>query len=70
MLWCCMLSVDVTTGWMLLYQAGRRATRTVFLTAVAAQRGGTQHVVKELSETGSTSVALKRNHVSLIIRLL
>lgn len=33
--------------------------RTVFLTAVAAEHSGTQHVVVAFSETLSTSVASK-----------
>lgn len=51
----CSLTVDVTTGWMLLYRAGRRTMGTVFLTAVAADHSGTRHVVKEFSETPFTS---------------
>lgn len=53
----CSLTVDVTTGRMLLYQVGRWTMGTVFLTAVAAEDSGTQHVVKEFSETPSTSEA-------------
>jgi len=45
---------------MLLYQVGRGVMRIVFLTAVAAEHSGTQHVVREFSETLSTLVALKQ----------
>lgn len=46
---------------MLLYQVGRRAMRSVFLTAVAAEHSSTQHVVKEFSKTLFTSGALERH---------
>lgn len=46
---------------MLLYQVGRRAMRSVFLTAVAAEHSGTQRVVNEFSGTLFTSGALQRH---------
>lgn len=56
MLWYCMLSNSKRNhGLMLLYQVGRRTMGTVFLTAVAAEHSGTQHVVKEFFETLFTS---------------
>lgn len=57
----CSLTVDLTKGWVLLYQVGRRAMRSVFLTAVAAEHSSTQHVVKEFSKTLFTSGALERH---------
>lgn len=58
MLWDCMLSNSRHNhGLDVALPGGRRAMGTVSLTAVAAERSATQHVVKEFSETPFTSEA-------------